>query len=324
MPLLRRPHFDPESSPATVARQLTWQTVQRAKQARRELAIVVPLFVATLAAYVYRRQLFGLDTPVRVVAAIVMVALGWRLARDLGRSASPILFRRMDPSTAGTIGFLIRLIFLTVTVLLALRVAGLNPATLALGGAITAIIVGLAAQQTLGNLFAGVVLISVRPFRVGDRVRLQAGNLAGQLEGVVVSLGLLYTTFANGEDSILVPNTVVLSSAVVPLREPAAVDLRARLRPDVRPSDVQALLEEGVKTPMRAEPHIGLEELDSDEVVVRIGATPVAQADGRRLADEILAAIEPLTREGSTEERRVRPAPEPVDQDALSTQEYES
>ena len=172
--------------------------------------------------------------------------------------------------------------------LLALRVAGLDPATLAVGGAIIAVVIGLAAQQTLGNLIAGMVLIAARPFRVGDRVRLQAGAVAGQIEGVVASLGLLYTTFAQGQDSIMVPNNVVLGAAVVPLREPAAVDLRARLRPDVKPSDVQALLEDSVRTPVRGEPRISLEEIDSDEVVVRITATPESEADGPRLADEVL------------------------------------
>ena len=172
-----------------------------------------------------------------------------------------------------------------------------------MSGAIVAVVFGLAAQQTLGNLIAGVVLISARPFKVGDRVRLQSGHLAGELEGVVASLGLLYTTFARGEDSIMVPNNIVLAAAVVPLREPSAVDLRARLRPDVMPSQVQELLEEGIRTPVRAEPHIGLEEIDKDEVVVRIAATPAADADGPRLADEILAAIAPITREGQTEER---------------------
>ena len=55
-------------------------------------------------------------------------------------------------------------------------------------------IVGLAAQQTLGNGFAGMVLLSARPFRVGERVRLQAGAVGGTVEGIVSSLGLLYTT----------------------------------------------------------------------------------------------------------------------------------
>jgi small-conductance mechanosensitive channel len=271
------------------------QTAQRARRAKWELAVILPLFALTIAAYVERERVFGLNTPVRVVAAIVMVVLGWALARDLGRFSAPALFRRMDPATAGTTGFLIRLVFLVVATILALRVAGLDPRTLAVGGAITAVVLGLAAQQTLGNLIAGLVLISVRPFKVGDRVRLQAGALAGQVEGVVASLGLLYTTFAQGQDSIMVPNNVVLSAAVVPLREPAAVDLLARLRPDVRPSDVQALLEDAIQTPVRGEPTISLEEVDADEVVLRIQATPLSDDDGPRLADEVLAAVGAVT-----------------------------
>jgi len=272
------------------------QTAQKASRAKRELLVVVPLLSITLYAYYRREELFGVDTPARVGAAIVMVVLGWALARDLGRFTAPALFRRMDPATAGTVGFLIRLVFIVVAALFALRVAGLRPETLAVGGAITAVVFGLAAQQTLGNLIAGMVLISARPFKVGDRVRLQAGGLAGQIEGVVASLGLLYTTFTQERDSIMVPNNVVLTAAIVPLRDPAAVDLRARLRPDVRPSDLQALLEENVRTPVRDEPHISLEEIDRDEVIVRIAATPVSAEDGPQLADEVLAAIGAVTR----------------------------
>ena len=298
VPRLHRPHVAPK------ARSLTLQTAQRARRAKWELAALVPLFLLTVAAYLERERIFGVDTPVRVAAAVVMVILGWAFARDLGRFTAPALFRRMDPATAGTAGFLIRLVFIVVAAILSLRVAGLNPGTLALGGAIGAVVLGLAAQQTLGNVIAGIVLIGVRPFKVGDRVRLQAGGLAGQIEGVVASLGLLYTTFAQSGDSVMVPNNVVLSAAVVPLREPASVDLRARLRPDVKPSDVQAMLEASISTPVRGEPTIALEEIDADEVVVRIQATPLADADGPRLADEVLAAIGAATHdEGDPRER---------------------
>jgi small conductance mechanosensitive channel len=289
MPRLHRPNV------ASSARTLTIQTANAARRAKYELLVIVPLLLATVVAYVERERIFGVDTPVRLGAAAVLVGLGWALARDLGRFSAPALFRRMDPATAGTIGFLIRLAFLVIAVIAALRVAGLDPRTLAVGGAITAVVIGLAAQQTLGNLIAGMVLISVRAFKVGDRIRLQAGGLAGQIEGVVASLGLLYTTFARGQDSIMVPNNLVLSSAVVPLREPASVDLRARLRPDVKPSDIQSLLEEAIETPIRAEPAIALEEIDADEVVVRIQATPVSDADGPKLADEVLAAVASVT-----------------------------
>src|SRR5690242_17608690 len=293
MPRFNRPHV------ASGARNLTLQTANAARRAKWELLALVPLLLATIVAYVERERIFGVDAPVRIAAAVVMVALGWAFARDLGRFTAPALFRRMDPATAGTVGFLIRLAFLVAAAVAALRVAGLDPRTLAVGGAITAVVFGLAAQQTLGNLIAGLVLISVRPFKVGDRVRLQAGAVAGQIEGVVSSLGLLYTNFARGQDSIMVPNNVVLSAAVVPLREPASVDLRARLRPDVKPSDVQSLLQDAIDTPVRGEPTIALEEIDADEVVLRIQATPVDHSDGPQLADEVLAAIAAVTHEES-------------------------
>jgi len=276
---------------AGLARQINQAAARRA---RRQAAVLLPLLAGVLLAYSYRHQLFGVDMPVRVVTVVALVILGWAFARDVGRAAGPALFRRLDPGTAGTVGFLIRLLTIGLALLVALRIAGLDPSTLALGGAFTAVIFGLAAQQTLGNLIAGTVLLSARPFRVGDRVRFKGGGVAGQVEGVVSALGLLYTTLASGDDSIMVPNSVVLSLAVMPLREPDSVDLRARLRREVRPSDVQALLDRAITTPTRSAPHIVLEEIDAEELVIRIAATPEDASEGPKLADEILMAIAPV------------------------------
>ena len=264
-----------------------------ARRARREALVLLPLLAAVLVVYAERDELFGpdLDTPVRILTSIALIALGWAFARDLGRVVGPDLMRRMDPGTAGTVGFLLRLTTIAIVTVVALRIAGLTPRTLAVGGAFTAVVVGLAAQQTLGNLIAGTVLLSARPFRVGERVRLQAGGLAGQAEGVVSSLGLLYTTLARGEDRIMVPNSVVLGAAVVPLREPQPVDVRVVLRHGTKPSDVQRLLRETVDVPLRAPPHIALEEVDGEQVIVRIQATPEHDRDGARLADQLLHAI---------------------------------
>lgn len=281
---------------AGLARQLG---ARAARRARRQALALLPVLAAVILLYVYRDELFGQawDTPIRVFTAIALVMLGWWFARDVGRAIAPDLFRRMDPGTAGTLGFVLRLITILLFTLVALRIAGLTPQTLAVGGAFTAVVLGLAAQQTLGNLIAGTVLLSARPFRVGERVKLQAGGLAGEAEGVVSSLGLLYTTLARGEDRIMIPNSVVLSAAVVPLREPAAVDVRARLARGVRPTRVQALLQDAITVPLRGRPDIGLEEIDGDDVVVRIRATPEYADDGARLADEILGTIASVTGE---------------------------
>jgi small conductance mechanosensitive channel len=275
---------------AGLARQLSRRAVKRA---RIQALVLVPVLIGILVVYGYRDELFGheYDTPVKIATTVVLIVLGWQIARDIGRSLGPTLFRRLDPGTAGTVGFLIRLVFVGMAIIVALRIAGLDPRTLAVGGAFTAVIVGLAAQQTLGNLIAGTVLLSARPFRVGERVRLQGGGIAGQIEGVVSSLGLLYTTFAQGADQVMVPNSVVLNVAIVPLREPDGVDLRARLAAGVTPLEVQELLEQEIDTPVRDKPQIMLEEIDGDEVVVRISATPENPSDGPRLATEVLEAV---------------------------------
>jgi hypothetical protein len=86
---------------------------------------------------------------------------------------------------------------------------------------------------------------------------------------------------------------------------------------------------------VRAEPHISLEEVDRDEVVVRVAATPLSESDGPQLADEILAAIGAVTRDGDDDDSDAERdgdgavARTPLDRDRHGhrrddTQEYES
>ena len=285
------------------------------QNARRRAVLEVALFVAVIVVFNNYEHWFhlvdssgrvthdGVVTAVRIATVLALLALGWAIARDIGRLAGPTFFRRMDPGTAGTVGFLVRLVTVGIVVLVVLGVAGVSATSIVAGSAFTAVIVGLAAQQTLGNLFAGMVLLSARPFRVGERVRLQAGAVAGQLEGVVSSLGLLYTTLARGEDRIMVPNNVVLSAAVLPIREPNPVDVRVRLETGISISQVQAILDDRIQTPTRRAPVVLLQEVDGNDVVVRVEATPDRADDGARLADEVIAALSTVTGEHPVIER---------------------
>jgi small conductance mechanosensitive channel len=240
---------------------------------------------------------YSLATPIRILSAILVLAFGWGLARSIGRFVGPTFLRRMDPATAGTFGFLLRLITVGIALIVALSVAGASFQSLAVGGAFTAVIIGLAAQQTLGNVIAGMVLLTARPFRVGQRVRLQAGALGGQIDGTVSSLGLLYVNILRGSEQVMVPNTQALAAVVVPLREPDGVDVKVRLSSGVTPSQVQAILDQEVSVPTRNGASVCLEEVDGTDVVVRIQATPEIPDNGGKLADEIMTALTSVTGE---------------------------
>lgn len=256
------------------------------------LLIALLVLAATLVVYYNRADLFpGYGPWVRFATVAILVVVGSAATHWLVRGLSPRLYRRLDPATAGTLGFVIRLFAMALVVILALRIAGVNAAALAVGGAFTAIVLGLAAQQTLGGLFAGIVLQSTRPFKVGERVRLVGGALAGSIEGTVSSLGLFYATLVQGADRLLVPNSVLINLVVVPLREPDRVDVRARFESDTSPRRVEEDLLRAISVPTRYRPSVSLEEVDPEGVVLRVNATPLRPDDGAQLAEEVLAAL---------------------------------
>jgi small-conductance mechanosensitive channel len=256
------------------------------------LLLALLLIAGTLFVYYNRKSIApGYGQWVRFGTVAVLIIVGTTATHWLARGLSPRLYRRLDPATAGTTGFVIRLLATSAVVILALRIAGVTASTLAVGGAFTAVLLGLAAQQALGGIFAGIVLQSTRPFRVGERVRLVGGALAGSIEGTVSSLGLFYTTLSQGADRLMVPNNVLLSLVVVPLREPDKIDVRVRFPIQTSPKQVEDRLLQAITVPTRYKPSVSLEELDADGVVFRVNATPLRPEDGSKLADEVLEAL---------------------------------
>lgn len=102
----------------------------------------------------------------------------------------------------------------------ALNLASVPVGQLVVGGAVASVLLGIAAQQSLANLFAGMVLLFARPFRVGDRVRFRAGALYGMIEGTVTDVSITYVRMETAEGVIFIPNSQALAATVGPV--PAA------------------------------------------------------------------------------------------------------
>ncbi|HEY2694118.1 MAG TPA: mechanosensitive ion channel family protein [Pseudonocardiaceae bacterium] len=83
---------------------------------------------------------------------------------------------------------------------------------LALPVSITGVVVGIAAQQSLSNFFAGIVLLFSRPFSVGDRVSIYSGALGSNI-GEVTAITLTFTMLETEDGPISLPNSGVLAAA---------------------------------------------------------------------------------------------------------------
>ena len=137
----------------------------------------------------------------------------------LGISAKARAFfePRVGSAHAAVIRYALLLVGLIGTLLITLQLFRVPVGQLVVGTALTSVLLGIAAQQSLSNIFAGMVLLLSRPFRVGDAIRLRAGALGGQLEGVVTEIGITYIRLDTGETVMSVPNSQVLAAAVGPI-----------------------------------------------------------------------------------------------------------
>ena len=88
---------------------------------------------------------------------------------------------------------------------------------LVVGGAITGVILGIAAQQAFGNFFAGLLLLIVRPVTVGQRISVRSGPIGGPYSGEVVDMTLTYVKLKTDRGTLLLPNSTMLSAVIGPL-----------------------------------------------------------------------------------------------------------
>ena len=75
-------------------------------------------------------------------------------------------------------------------------------------GSVTGLVVGLAAQNVIGNALAGTILALVRPFEIGGSITVQG------MTGRVLEVGSIYTLIDLDEQEALVPNMTLLTSII--------------------------------------------------------------------------------------------------------------
>ena len=115
---------------------------------------------------------------------------------------------------------------------------------LLVGGTVAGVVLGIAAQQSLSNVFAGFVLSVARPFAVGDHVRVRAGALNGPFDGVVLGMSLTYVTLFVEGGVLKVPNSAMLAAGVgqYPAKDRSVVDAaRAAGAPFTPPQGIAAV-----------------------------------------------------------------------------------
>jgi small-conductance mechanosensitive channel len=202
--------------------------VARVKRRARPWKSIIALVLAVAAAAVSHRarQHDWHDWPTADRVTNQIVAYGTAVAFcvfasiatvGLAGKAKEVLEPRAGTAHSAVVRYAILIIAGFTTLVITLDLFAVPVGQLVLGGALTSVFVGIAAQQALGNVFAGLVLQFARPFRVGDLVRLRAGALGGTLDGTVADIGITYVRLDTGGSVMSIPNSQVLNAVVGPV-----------------------------------------------------------------------------------------------------------
>ena len=214
------------------ARQQVAKVSARARPWRSIIALVLGVIMAVVSrsartaatSVAFRETAFHAlgRTGTEVVADAAAVAFGLLAAlgtAGLAGKAREVLQPELGTAHAAVIRYAIVLVGGLATILITLQLLSIAVTQLLVGGAFATVLVGIAAQQSLSNLFAGLVLLLARPVDVGDQVLIKSGALGGELRGKVTEIGITYVRLDTADGPLHLPNSQVLAAAVAPARD---------------------------------------------------------------------------------------------------------
>ena len=138
-----------------------------------------------------------------------VVAVGYFASTTISNACYKLTFSFLGKN-AEALRVLIRIVGAIIIIAIIISYLSQDPLVATSIGTVTAIVIGFASQNILGNIIAGLYLAVTRPFKMGDRVSV-FGNT-----GIVFDIGLLYSKLKSDEgDIIIAPNLSMISTTVV-------------------------------------------------------------------------------------------------------------
>ena len=143
------------------------------------------------------------------VAAVILLAGIWVAKRLKGWAANLMEGRGMDKMLASFLSSIMHILLVVFVVIAALSQLGIQTTSIIAVVGAAGLAVGLALQSSLSNFASGVMIIALRPFKVGDFI--EAGGVSGVVEGIQI----FSTQMRTGDNkSIIVPNGSITAGTI--------------------------------------------------------------------------------------------------------------
>lgn len=202
-----------------------------------------------------------------IVAAIILFGGIWFANRCRPHLRGQLVSRNLDPMLATFATSIVYILVVTFVVIAALSELGIHTTSLiAIVGA-AGLAVGLSLQNSLSSFAAGIMIIGLRPFQVGDYIE------AGGTTGIVEEIQIFYTKMRTADNrTVIVPNAGIISDNIVNYsdRDTRRVDMVFGIsyHDDIKMAKVilQNVLEQDERILTDPEPTIAVSQLGDSSV----------------------------------------------------------
>jgi small-conductance mechanosensitive channel len=222
---------------------------KKSKSSSLRIALLILIVIAAgavglFAYYLEEQGLIPASFAVPVYAAVILVS-GYLEINIVSAMLETVVQPKLGVTRTRGIKNFFQVVAAIALIAVTVATFGFNLTGVLVGAGFLGIVLGLAAQQVLGNVFAGLSMFASRPFKIGDRVTLatsayslQASTYAHEAEvsgftGVVQDIGIFFTSVLldDGTHSIF-PNSVVINSLVINHTRTVTRNIRVRMELD--------------------------------------------------------------------------------------------
>ena len=196
---------------------------------------VVVLFIAVGALLFYGlEQVTSLPISLSVLLQVILAAvLGVAAIYAINAVIRTVVGRAWGVRRAGQASAIFRILAYVVLALVLLSIVGVSSLALLAGGTFAGLVIGLAGQDVISSLFAGIVILAANPYRVGERVTITTWQyglvvpayppkfysqdyLTPGYTGMIRDIGMFYTTLQTDEATTMrVPNNIMVQAAII-------------------------------------------------------------------------------------------------------------
>ena len=254
----------------------------------------------------------------KYIYAVVIGLVVYVIVKTITRVIETFLDKRIGRAEAKPIAMIVMIIGYFIILLAVLAALGINVSSVILSAALFGAVIGLATQTILSNIFAGLILVFTKPFKVDDYVTINAWQFgkayptiapkyfsvdrfeAAGYSGVVENITLNYTKIhLEGENTVTIPNGVLMQASFTVIKGSQWIQVRFEVPKTIRFDDLRGKL---ISVIEKVDGYAGESKLAVDEttmtsyiIIVKVltNSRELLNAKGK-LLEGIMDVVEPL------------------------------